>query len=202
MSEYFTPLVPCEVETRVKDSRFLAWLAPAQSKAEAETHIAVRSHAFLDATHNCYAFRVGMGAQLLAYANDAHEPAGSAGRPMLQVLEARKLTNIAAVVTRYFGGTKLGIGGLRRAYGGALQAAVAVAQLRPLIQTRTFEVLHQYADSASVDKALRRFDATVLQNEFGEHVQRRVTVRAEDAEEFLMVLRDLSAGRVLMHEIA
>lgn len=200
MSDYFTIVAPCEAETRVQASRFIAWLAPAQSRNEAEKLVAARAELFADATHNCYAYRLGTGAQLLAYANDAHEPAGTAGRPMLQVLESRKLTDIVAVVTRYFGGTKLGLGGLIRAYGGALQAAVAQAQLQPLIPTRTFELSYQYDDSASVEKVLRKFEATVLQNEFDAHVRRRVSVPAQHAEEFCALLRDLSAGRAVIHE--
>lgn len=163
-------------------------------------HVAARSKLFADATHNCYAYRLGTGAQLLAYANDAHEPAGTAGRPMLQVLESRKLTNVVAVVTRYFGGTKLGLGGLMRAYGGVLQAAVTIAQLQPLIPSRTFELHYQYHDSASVEKVLRKFEAAVLHNEFDAHVCRRVAVPAHHAEEFCALLRELSAGRVQIHE--
>lgn len=162
--------------------------------------VTARTELFADATHNCYAYRLGIGAQLLAYANDAHEPTGTAGRPMLQVLQAHKLTNVVAVVTRYFGGTKLGLGGLIRAYAGALQAAVARAQVQPLIPTRTFELSYQYDDSASVEKVLRKFEALVQHNEFDAHVRRRVAVSAPKAEAFCALLRELSAGRVLIHE--
>ncbi|NUO80484.1 YigZ family protein [candidate division KSB1 bacterium] len=202
MVEYFTITAACEAETRVKNSRFIAWLVPAQSREQAEACIAARSKLFADATHNCYAFRLGMEDHLLAYANDAHEPAGTAGRPMLQVLEARKLTNLAAVVTRYFGGTKLGIGGLIRAYSGALQAAVEAAALLPLIPMRTFQLSYQYAESASVERALRKYGAHALHGEFGGEVSRLVEVQAVSAEAFMQYLLESSAGRVVITAIA
>ncbi len=198
MAEYFTIAAACEAETRVKDSRFIAWLVPAQSREQAEARIAARAKQFADATHNCCAFRVGMEARLVAYANDAHEPAGTAGRPMLQVLEARKLTNLAAVVTRYFGGTKLGIGGLIRAYSGAVQAAVEAAALLPLIPMQTFQLSYQYAESANVERALRKYGAHALHGEFGGEVSRLVEVKAENAEAFRLYLGETSAGRVLI----
>lgn len=184
----------------MKDSRFIAWVAPVQSRAQAEELLAARIKDFSDATHNCYVFRIGMGERLLAYANDAHEPAGTAGRPMLQVLEARKLTNLLAVVTRYFGGTKLGVGGLIRAYSGALQAVFETAPLQPLIHTRKFQLHYQYSDSASVEKVLRKFEANVLQNDFAVEIRRGVEVRAERAEEFAFLLKELSGGRVAVIE--
>ncbi len=196
MSAYFTVAAACEAETRVKDSRFIAWLTPAQSRAQAEELLAGREQEFSDATHNCYAYRLGLAEQLLAYANDAHEPAGSAGRPILQVLEARKLTNVLAVVTRYFGGTKLGVGGLMRAYSGALQAAVETATLLPIIRTTSFQLTYQYADSAHVESVLRKFEARIVANDFGLEVQRHVEVHAEHAEAFMFELNERCAGRV------
>ncbi len=202
MAEYFTIAAPCEAETRVKDSRFIAWLTPAQSREQAEDCIAERSKRFTGATHNCFALRIGTGNALLAYANDAHEPAGSAGRPMLQVLETHKLTNVAAVVTRYFGGTKLGIGGLVRAYGNALRAAVAAANLMPLLDTRKFRLVYQYSDSAVLEKALHQCGARVSSGTFGAEVQRLVEVPEEHAEEFQRLVQEASAGRVAAHAIA
>lgn len=196
MSTYSTIAVACCAETRVKDSRFIAWLSPAASRAQAEELLAARAKEFSEATHNCYAYRLGMAEQLLAYANDAHEPSGSAGRPMLQVLEARKLTNVLAVVTRYFGGTKLGVGGLMRAYSGAVQAALAVATLLPLIRTTSFQLTYQYTDSANVESVLRKFDARVVANDFGVEVQRCIEVHAEHAETFVFELNERCAGRV------
>lgn len=197
MADYFTLAAPCAAESRVKDSSFIAWL----TRAQAEEGLAARVKEFADATHNCYAFRIGMGEQLLAYANDAHEPAGSAGRPMLQVLEARKLTNVLAVVTRYFGGTKLGVGGLIRAYSGALQAALEQASLLPLIPMCSFQLNYQYPDSANVESVLRKFEAQVLENDFAMEVQRRVEVAAEVAEEFVFALNERCGGRVRINKI-
>jgi uncharacterized YigZ family protein len=196
VAEYFTIAASCEAETRVKDSRFIAWLTPAASRAQAEESFAARAKEFAEATHNCYAFRIGMNAALLAYANDGHEPPGSAGRPMLQALEARKLTNVLAVVTRYFGGTKLGVGGLIRAYSGAVQTALANATLLPLIPMCSFHLRYQYSDSAQVESVLRKFEAKAIAQDFAAHVERRVEVAAEHAEEFVLALNERCGGRV------
>lgn len=201
MAEYFTIPAAHETETRVKDSRFIAWLAPAASRAQAEELFAARAQEFSDATHNCYAFRLGMDESLLAYANDAREPAGTAGRPILQALETRKLTNVLAVVTRYFGGTKLGVGGLIRAYGGAVQAALANATLLPLLPTSSFHLDYHYSESAHVESVLRRFEAKPLAHDFGARVQRRVAVAADQAEEFALALNERCAGRVTLTKL-
>lgn len=180
----------------MKDSRFIAWLTPAATREQAEELIAERSRQFHDARHNCYALRVGCDARLIALASDAQEPSGSAGRPMLQALESHQLTNIAAVVTRYFGGTKLGVGGLMRAYSGAVQAAIAQATLLPIFATRRFELHYAYQLSGIVDRVLHQFDAEIIESEFGIEVNRVIEIRAERAPEFNLVLNELSAGRL------
>lgn len=196
MSQFYTIASVCASELRVKDSRFIAWLTPAAMREQAEELIAERSRQFHDARHNCYALRVGCDARLIALASDAQEPSGSAGRPMLQALESHQLTNIAAVVTRYFGGTKLGVGGLMRAYSSAVQAAIAQATLLPIFATRRFELHYAYQLSGIVDRVLHQFDAEIIKSEFGIEVNREIEIRAERTPEFNLVLNELSAGRV------
>ncbi len=192
----YTIAAACEAEVRVKDSRFVAWLAPAQSREQAEALIAGRAQQFADARHNCHAFRLGVGEALLAHSSDAQEPAGSAGRPMLQALAAHRLTNLVAVVSRYFGGTKLGIGGLMRAYSGAVQAAIAQAKLVPLIRTHRLLLTYRYQHSAAVEKALHQYHAEILQSDFGAQINRLVAVRLEVVEDFCASLKEWSSGRV------
>lgn len=192
----YTIAAACEAELRVKDSRFVAWLAPAQSREQAEALIAGRAQQFAEARHNCHAFRLGLGEQLLAHSSDAQEPSGSAGRPMLQALAAHRLTNLVAVVSRYFGGTKLGIGGLMRAYSGAVQAAIARATLVPSHPRICLRLNYAYHHSAAVEKALHQYDVETLQSDFGAAISRLVAIRQELEPLFRASLNDWSGGRV------
>lgn len=115
-------------ELRDTGSRFFAFLAPAPDVAHAEEFLAALRKRYPDATHHCFAWRIGRPP--VERASDAGEPAGTAGPPMLAVLRGADLTDVVAVVVRWFGGTKLGKGGLVRAYGGAVRAALEQLPVR------------------------------------------------------------------------
>lgn len=200
-NEYYSIVAPVETELKVKDSRFIAFLSAAESRQEAETQIAARLRRYPDATHHCYAFRVGFDDQLVAKSSDAGEPAGTAGRPILQALERRHLTNIVTVVTRYFGGTKLGTGGLVRAYGSATVAAIALADLTAVFPKQTLRLRYAYAQTAAVQKVLRLAQAESLHEDFGAEVVQVVAIRAARSEETQRLLRDACAGKVVIEVI-
>ncbi len=115
---------------------------------------------------------------------------------MLRALEARRVTNVAAVVARYFGGTKLGTGGLIRAYSGAMFAVLDAATLLSFFETLRFSLVYQYPDSGAVDKAMRKFGATVMEEKFGAEIRRVIEIRKEHEVDFQRTIEDLSAGRV------
>ncbi len=115
----------------MSNSRFIAHLAPAASVEEAKAFIDQIRAEYADATHNVPAYVIGYGASVTAHCNDDGEPAGTAGRPILAVLQGSGLGDVVLVVTRYFGGTKLGTGGLVRAYTEAAQAVLAVTTPLP-----------------------------------------------------------------------
>lgn len=125
---YTAPAGPHRTETTIQKSIFIADLTPVSSMEEAQAFWASRKKEFRDATHHCFACRVGT-AQIQEKSSDDGEPQGTAGHPMLHVLQMQHLTNTAAVVTRYFGGIKLGAGGLTRAYSGSLAACAGEAPL-------------------------------------------------------------------------
>ena len=124
-----TVAVAVDVSSLVLGSKFIAHLAPAGSLAEVETVLHQRQRRYADATHHCWACRVGRPESLIEKSADAGEPSGTAGRPILDALRGAALENAACIVTRYFGGTKFGTGGLVRAYAGAATAAIDVAAL-------------------------------------------------------------------------
>lgn len=140
-------------ETVVNRSRFVCSLFRVASEAEARGRIAAHRREFWEATHHCTAYVLDGGR--IARSNDDGEPAGTAGLPMLEVLRGRDLTDTLAVVTRYFGGVKLGAGGLVRAYGGAVSAAVDAAGVVELAVWPRLLVRVDYGVAGSLEGLLR-----------------------------------------------
>ena len=133
--EYRAPVGAARAELKEKGSRFVALLRPARERAEAEAILAELGRTHRDATHLCWAWRLGSPPR--ERSSDAGEPHGTAGVPMLQVLRGADLSDVVAVVARWFGGVRLGKGGLARAYSGAVQAALAELHSelrRPLVR--------------------------------------------------------------------
>jgi len=128
---YQIPCSPVVTETEEKKSRFICWLGPATDKAAFLRALASARSQYPDASHHCSALVIGNPANPeIMQSDDDGEPGGSAGRPMLELLLKQEVGNVGAIVTRYFGGTKLGVGGLMRAYRGAVGAALQQAELR------------------------------------------------------------------------
>lgn len=123
---YVIPATEARVELKVLNSRFIATAGPAFDVEQAKTFIGRVRAEFSDASHNVPAYVIGSGASVIAHCHDNGEPPGTAGRPVLAVLQGSGLGDTVIVVTRYFGGTKLGTGGLVRAYGDAAREALAV----------------------------------------------------------------------------
>jgi len=134
-----TIIAPADASMLVHGSKFIGYLAPAPDEETAMGVLNQRRRKYPDATHNCWAFRVGRPGDLLEKSSDDGEPSGTAGRPMLDTLRRDDLQNAVCVVTRYFGGTKLGTGGLVRAYSESAADAIAAAT----IITRTLKRIVQ-----------------------------------------------------------
>jgi uncharacterized YigZ family protein len=137
-TRYPVPAGRARVEEVISRSRFITTAGPAASVDEAKAFIAAVRAEFPDATHNCYAFAAGPpGSTAMAGMSDDGEPSGTAGRPMLAVVLGSGVGDLAVVVTRYFGGTKLGTGGLVRAYSGGVKAVLAELPLREKVTLAT-----------------------------------------------------------------
>ena len=138
---YPVPAGVHRVETEVRRSRFVATLAPVATVDEAHAFVRAMNDEFADATHNCWAFVVGPpGSTARIGMSDAGEPRGTAGRPMLTALLHGGVGDVAAVVTRWYGGTKLGTGGLARAYAGAVVEALAALPRAERVERATLDV--------------------------------------------------------------
>ncbi|HVH12636.1 MAG TPA: YigZ family protein [Longimicrobium sp.] len=162
---FVTLAAPAEAQFREKASTFLAYAAPAASEAEARAVLAQREKLHWDATHNCSAWVVRGG---IRRANDAGEPSGSAGAPILAAIEGAGLTDCIVIVTRWYGGTKLGVGGLVRAYGDAAAQALAAAPRRTGVEAARLEVRYPYAHTAAVMRALERSGAEQIEHGYAE----------------------------------
>lgn len=185
-----------EFELDVKKSRFVCALERVADEEEARDFIAARRKRHWNATHNCTAYVLGPNGQVQRSSDDG-EPSGTAGVPMLEVLRQRGLTGTAAVVTRYFGGVKLGAGGLIRAYGAAVAAAVddvGVLERRPLL---VLSVATDYLHAGKLESGLRDSSYRVLGVDYGADVVIEVALAEGRLAEFETWLGELTAGTAL-----
>src|SRR5262249_55228929 len=182
--------------TRVKDSRFEADAVPVKSEGEAREETLRIAEAHPRATHCCYAYRVDASSVAVERSDDAGEPAGTAGAPILSVIRGRGLGHLLVVVVRYFGGTKLGRGGLIRAYRDAARAAVdaGAVEARPdMIQAAAVIPLDRAGEARAL---LARVGGTLLAERYGEAAEIAFSVAADREAEFRQRLEDLARGRV------
>jgi uncharacterized YigZ family protein len=179
---------------KTKGSRHIANLFPVQDAPAIEAALASVRARMSDANHHAFAWRLGRGDQDFRYSDDG-EPSGSAGRPILQQLDGCELTDVLAVVTRYFGGTKLGTGGLVRAYGGAVRAALEVADVVEVVPQATVRIRHAYEDSGAVAGVLSRFELQPLRSDYATDVTTEVAVAQARAAELARALLDATAAR-------
>ncbi len=194
-SRYPIPAARARAEILVVNSRFIADAAPTPDVPAAKAFIAEVRAAMPDARHHCFAYLVGYGASVTAGMSDDGEPAGTAGRPMLAVLRGADLGDVTVVVTRYFGGTLLGTGGLVRAYGDAVKAVVEALPRGERVELRGLLVRASYADYAAVRRALEAHGAAVEAEDFAADVSVAAYLPAESYAGCLADLAEVSAGR-------
>ncbi|MEM7355374.1 MAG: YigZ family protein, partial [Acidobacteriota bacterium] len=148
-------------------------------------------------THNCFAWRVGTDRDA-ARSSDDGEPSGTGGRPILQEIDGRQLTNLAVVVTRYYGGTKLGTGGLIRAYGGAAAAALDRAEVIETRMTETLRIAFAYDFSGAVQSVLVAAGLSPAGTNYGAGVEMEIAVPVEEIKPFEQALKDATRGRLVI----
>lgn len=190
--EFVSLKEPCTHETVIKRSRFICQLIPVKTVEEAEQALQAIRKEHYNATHNCPAMIIGPLGEY-EKASDDGEPQGTAGVPMLEVLRRSGVTNILAVVTRYFGGTLLGAGGLVRAYSGSVSEALREAKTVRNVPASKITIRLPYADYGKLQNISQSFDASV-DAVFGEDVRAEVTIREERAAAFLARMQEALLG--------
>jgi uncharacterized YigZ family protein len=191
---YPVPAQAVRHETTVLNSRFVASLAPVFSVEEARAHIARIRTEFADASHNVPVYLIGFGNSVTAHCSDDGEPSGTAGRPALAVLQGSGLGDVAVVVTRYFGGTKLGTGGLVRAYGDAVRQVLAVTPRARRIPVHTVMIELPYGLYEQSRQLIEAHGGVVLAQDFAGEVTLTARFPVDRLEGFQLALSELSNG--------
>ena len=193
MDEYLVPTGYGEDEFVEKKSRFIGRIFPVETEEEALSRIAEMKKQHYDATHNCWAYVIKDGPMRFS---DDGEPGGTAGNPMMQVIQKENLYNVCCVVTRYFGGTLLGAGGLVRAYTKGAKIAIDAAGKS---MKRVWSVLYipcPYTFYERVKLETESFGGVIRDTQFGAEVELEILVAQPDAQAFLEKIIDLTSGTV------
>ena len=199
MKSYLSVYSATMYEKVIERSRFIAHCAHAESEEEARAFIeTVRARHSL-ATHNCYAFVADSAGNLMRFSDDG-EPQGTAGMPILDVLRSKKLFETAVVVTRYFGGIKLGAGGLVRAYAGTAAEALEDADIREFTPCRELFFTVGYENFDALKKFFAMRGCTLKDTQYSDKVRVCVAVKSADAGGFVSAARDFMAGRAEIGE--
>ncbi len=194
-TEYKTVKEYSQSEFIEKKSRFIGSIMPVKSESEALEFIAQKKKQYWDATHNVYAYIIrDTGTKRCS---DDGEPQGTAGKPVLEILEREALTDICVVATRYFGGIMLGAGGLVRAYAHTAKIAVQSAQIMNMAMCSELLLDLDYSLYGNVSYILPKYNIKVSDTDFGETVRLKLIIRKDREQSFTKELTEITNGRVL-----
>lgn len=183
-----------------KKSRFIANVATVHTEEEAYAFIESIKKKYWDARHNCHAFVIGEHNELTRCSDDG-EPAGTAGKPMLDVLTGSKLHDVCVVVTRYFGGVLLGTGGLVRAYSGAVQEGLAACEIVERVRSMRLKIFSDYLYLGKVQYILGGSDAIIIDTAYTDAVTFEIAIEVTKAEMLMKEITEATAAKVTFEEI-
>lgn len=186
-------------ECEVKHSRFIGYASPVESERAALEFVAAIKKKHWDATHNVFAYRIKEGGAMRF--SDDGEPQGTAGMPVLTVLTGEEVTDCVVVVTRYFGGTLLGTGGLVRAYSEAAKLAVNAAGVVSAEPWSVFKAVFDYSSFARMEKLIKNFEGVCDNTEFTDKVELSFSIKSKKKEFFLHALAEEFAGKIISEDL-
>ncbi|MCD4685832.1 MAG: YigZ family protein [Anaerolineae bacterium] len=195
MTHYPIPARTIRIENRVVNSRFIATIGRADTAPNAKAFIQSIRAEMPDASHHVYAFKVGYGGSVTEGMSDDGEPSGTSGPPILAVLRGANLGDVVIVVTRYFGGTKLGTGGLVRAYGGAAKDAVAALPVELKIEKCTIGITVEYTHFERLKLLLASHHAVIESEDFAADVTVYARLPVDQLTALTGALQELTAGQ-------
>ncbi|MFP1683063.1 YigZ family protein [Alloalcanivorax sp. C16-1] len=173
---YPVPGGPVDRELEINKSRFIAWLRPVRSRAEGQAVLDQARARYPDATHHCHAWLIGAPNSGQGAMNDDGEPSGTAGKPIFNVIQHKGVGDVMVVVIRYFGGVKLGAGGLVRAYAGAAEAVLSAMEVIEQVPERTVTLLLDFAHEQPLRHWCDQHDGQLDEIDYGERVRVRLTL--------------------------
>ncbi|MBN8570978.1 MAG: YigZ family protein [Ignavibacteria bacterium] len=194
---YKTILIPAEAELKVSKSKFISQVNPVTNSEEVNQTLISARKKYYDAAHHPYAYRLGLDENSFRYSDDG-EPSGSAGKPIMEVIDKFELTNVLIVVTRYFGGVKLGVGGLRRAIFEASEIAVQNAEIITKQITENFNIEFDYKYIGAVMNFLDKEQIIILSNTSDDKVKLECSVIVSKIEKFKDELGKLTNASVII----
>jgi len=189
-----------QAQQKILRSEFLGFLYPVKDTEEARSVISEHQKLYANATHNCFAYIIG-DRQQTQYYSDAGEPSGTAGKPMLSALLRAELTNVLAIVTRYYGGVKLGAKGLIEAYEGSVAQAISIAELISYVELTELLIKCDYAGYDLIRGKSAEWQAEIKETSFSERVEMVVSLPRELLTEFRVFLDGLKIYRQLDYEL-
>lgn len=200
MKEYFITSEKGNGEIVEKKSRFIAHVIPITSEEEALEKIETLKKEYWDARHNCYAFVVGANNEVQRFSDDG-EPQGTAGKPILEVLLNKNVHNTLILVTRYFGGTLLGTGGLIRAYGQAAVEGLKDSEILEVSEGVSFKLSVDYESIGKIEYNMVQFGVGDAVEEYTDEVTLKIEMKKENFEKFKTSVIDATSGKAKFEEI-
>ncbi len=194
MDKYITLIKGAEAEIVEKKSRFIAQVEVVSSEEEAYAFIEKIKKKHYDARHNCFAFSIGDEMPLLRFSDDG-EPQGTAGKPILEVINGSEIHNICVVVTRYFGGTLLGTGGLVRAYTEACKEAIALCETKLMQRIYPVHIFTDYSDMGKIQYILNSCEINICDTVFAENVIFKVEIPVEKKDSIVNQITEATGAR-------
>ena len=194
--EFYTIKSEVNAEIKIKGSRFIGTATPVHSIEQAEQFIRNMNKIYYDATHNCYAFSVLEKNQYIQKYNDAGEPAGTAGPPILSVIKGNEITNLAVVITRYFGGTKLGKGGLIRAYTDCTKTVLDKANIIKKIIYLQLSLTFPYDLTGNIMHLLSQMNGKTVSSDYCEHAKLTIKLPKSNVDSFKDKAIEITSGKV------
>lgn len=196
LKKYLVPAHEMRREFKVLNSRFITTLVPAENVEAARRVIERVQKEFPDASHHIPAYIIGHGDSQVSHCSDAGEPSGSAGRPALSVLQGSGLGDVIVVVTRFYGGTNLGIGGLVRAYGDAVRSVVNEVHRAYKVLAHTINLTYPYPFVERIRLLVGSLNGKIIKEEFGAEVQLTAQFPVENLADFEQKVAELTNGGV------
>lgn len=198
MKEYLTVFDECVSEYVEKRSRFIATLRHCETEQDVNTFLEEMRSKYWDAKHNVFAYSIG-GGRLCRFSDDG-EPHGTAGKPMIDVINGSGITDIAVVVTRYFGGVLLGTGGLVRAYSKAVQDCLNKSEVFIMIESTVFSIVCDYSDHPKLVNLISSYEGNIENTDFTDKVTVNFALNNEFIKDFSKKLSETFSARLEMQE--